>query len=571
LWHCDADTPRIGIPMPRPALRLLALTLLLAAGSAARAQGLYPPGAGGYLSPAGGGAGYVPPAGIDTRVGDLRGYFAQAFGNAPAPVAPAITYTAGIDVSETYDTNAVTSDKGTHDFITQITPAFGVTADTARITGNLFFNPSLEIFAYHGNQNHVAENLNAAATAILLPDWLFLDVRAYAADQPISGYGYSSAGVSSTALSRSNSVLTTSYSAAPTLRHRFGGTAVVEAGYSIAYTSYGGYGNNTTATQQGLTQSSITEGEHALISTGEDFGQWNDTLSASGSQSTGSGALSTSHDNNITNTVSYAVTESLSVHGSIGHENIAYSGSGYNVNDTTWNAGVHWVPNPDSSIDASYGRSQGENSLSLNASYAAAPHTLVFASYSQSVGTNVSNLQRGVALTSVGPSGVTVLNSNGTPVLLNNNFAGVFPGLFRTTTASISAAVTHPRDIYSITLSHSNNSQLASGITGSTTNNSTISTFGTASWGHDLSPDMHSNVLAEYGMNSGQGVDNQGFGNNQSSYTLSVSLTYSISDTLSLSASFTQTNSPSGFTSTGTGGHSGSREIAVVSLHKTIF
>jgi uncharacterized protein (PEP-CTERM system associated) len=563
LWHCDADTLRIGIPMPRPALRLLVL-VFLAAGPAARAQGFYPPGGGGYLPPAGG-TGYVPPAGIDTRVGDLRGYFAQAFGNVPAPQAPSITYSAGLDVSETYDTNAVTTGKGTHDLITQVTPLFGVTADTARISGSLFYNPSLVIFAYHGNENHVAQNLNAAATAILVPDWLFLDVRGYVADQPISGYGYYSPGAR-TALSRSNSVLTTSYSAAPTLRHRFGGTAVVEVGYSIAYTSFGGYGSNNTATQQGLTQNSITEDEHALISTGEDFGQFNNTLALNGSQSTGSGALTTSHDNTITDTVSYAVSEFLSVNGSIGHENVQYSGSGYNVNDMTWNAGVHWAPNPDSSIDASYGRSQGENSVSLNASYAAAANTHIFASYQQSVGTNVSNLQRGVAVTSVGPNGVTFLNSNGTPVLLANNFAGVHPGLFRTTTASISGAVTHPRDLYTVTLVHENSSQIASGITGSSVNNSTISTFGTASWGHDLSPDLHSNVLAEYGINSGQGVANQGFGNNQNSYTLSASLTYFISDTLSLSASFTQTNAPSGIS-----GHTGSREIAVVSLHKTIF
>src|SRR5579872_4790232 len=99
--------------MPRPALRLLAL-MFLAAGPAARAQGFFPPGGGGggYLPPAGG-SGYVPPAGIDTRVGDLRGYFAQAFGNVPTVQAPAIVYTAGIDASETYDTDAVNSDKGT--------------------------------------------------------------------------------------------------------------------------------------------------------------------------------------------------------------------------------------------------------------------------------------------------------------------------------------------------------------------------------------------------------------------------------------------------------------------------
>jgi uncharacterized protein (PEP-CTERM system associated) len=566
LWHCNADSPRIGIPMLRPALRLLVLTLFLAAGSAVRAQGFYPPtGDSGYLPPAGagGGGGYVPPVGIDTRVGDLRGYFAQAFGNAPAPVGPAITYTAGIDVSETYDTDAVNSDKGTHDFVTQITPMFGVTADTARITGSLFFSPSLMIFAIHGNQNHIAQNLNAAASAIIIPDWFYVDVRGYVADQAISsGYGPGSAAT----LSRSNSVLTTSYSVAPTLRHQFGGTAVVELGASLSYSTYGGYGSgtNNTAQQLGLNQTSITEEEHALIATGSDFGRFNNALSADGSQSTGSGTLTTSHDNTIRDTVTFALSPDLSVNGSIGHENVQYSGSGYNVNDTIWSFGGHWAPNPDSSIDASYGHNQGQSSFFLSANYRAAPNTVVFASYNQSVGTNVSNLQRGVLNSTVGPNGVTTIN--GVPVFLNNNFAGVQPGLFRTTTASISGAVTHPRDLYTVTISHQDNSQISNGIAGSSVNNSTISTFGTATWGHDLAPDMHSNVLAEYGFNSGAGVNNQGFGNNQGSYTLSASLSYSISETLSVSGSFTQTNAPSGINA-----RVGSREIAVVSLHKTIY
>ena len=547
--------------MPRPALRLLVLTLILAAGSA-RALGFYPPtGDTGYLPPATSGTGYVPPAGIDTRVGDLRGYFAQAFGNAPAPIAPAITYTAGIDASETYDTDAVTSDKGTHDFITQIAPSFGISADTARITGNLFYNPTLVIYAIHGNENHIAHNLNAAATGIIVPDWLYLDVRGYIADQPISGY-YGPG--TSTAYGRSNSVLTTSYSIAPTLRHQFGGTAVVELGYSASYSSYGGYDNTTS--QLGLNQTSITQQETALIATGSDFGRFNDALSANGSQSTGSGLLTTSQDDSIQNTVTYALSEALWVNGSIGHENITYSGSNYNVNDMTWSFGGHWAPNPDSSIDASYGHSNGENSFNLNGNYQAAPNTVIFATYNQSVGTNVSNLQRSVLNSTVGPSGFTIQNNSTTPVLLTNNFAPVVPGLFRTTTTSISGAITHPRDVYTATISHSISSQISNGVAGSSVNNSTTSTYGTASWGHDLSPDMHSNLYASYGINSGEGVNNQGFGNSQNSYAVTASLSYSVSNTLSVSGSFTQTNAPSGID-----GRVGSREIAVVSVHKTIY
>ena len=514
-----------------------------------------------------GGAGYVPPAGIDTRVGDLRGYFDQAFGNVPAPQAPAITYSAGLDFSEIYDTNAVTSDKGTHDLITQVTPSFGVTADTARITGSLFYNPSLLFFAYHTNESHIAHSLNAAASAIIVPDWLFLDLRAYAADQAISGYyGPSTAA----ALSKSNSVLTYSYSAAPTLRHAFGGTAVVELGYTISYSSYGGYGNSTTnqgTTNQGLNQSSITQEERGLIATGEDFGRFSNSLLADGQQSSGAGAFTTSHDNRITDTFGYAISYTLVANASIGYENLSYSGgNGYNTEGVTWSVGGRWTPDPDSEFDANYGRSEGQNSLTLNASFSPAPNTHVFATHSQSVGTNVSNLQRAVQSTSVGPNGVTFINNTNIPTVLTNNFTGVRPGLFRTTTTSVSAAVTHARDLYTVSISRSDSSQLATTLTGAAADNSTISTYGTVSWGHDLAVDLHSNLLANYGVNSGSGVSNQGFGNNQNSYLLNATLTYSVSDTLSVSGSFTQTNAPSGLN-----GHVGSREIAIVSLHKTFF
>jgi uncharacterized protein (PEP-CTERM system associated) len=347
------------------------------------------------------------------------------------------------------------------------------------------------------------------------------------------------------------------------LRHQFGGIAVAELGYTISYSSYGGYGNTTT--NQGLNQNEITQEERGLIATGEDFGRYSNSLLADGRQSSGAGAFTTSHDNRITDTFGYALSYTLVTNASIGYENIDYSGS-YSTSGVTWSVGGRWTPDPDSEFDANYGRSEGENSLTFNASFSPAPNTHVFATHSQSVGTNVSSLQRAVQSTSVGPNGVTFINNTNIPTVLTNNFTGVRPGLFRTTTTSVSAVVTHPRDIYTVSISRSDSSQLATTLTGAGADNSTISTYGTISWGHDLSVDLHSNLLANYGINSGSGVSNQGFGNNQNSYLLNATLTYAVSDTLSVSGSFTQTNAPSGFN-----GHVGSREIAIVTLHKTFF
>ena len=488
------------------ALRLLAMGMVIVGAGAARAQGLYPPTGGGL--PIGGGmpgAGVGAPAGVDTRVGDLRGYFNQAFGNVPAPevATRSYTFTAGLDVSEIYDTDAVqSSSHGTHDLITRISPSIGVSIDAARITGSLFYAPSIDFYAYHGNQNNIAQNLNAAATAVLVPDWLFLDVRAYASQASITGYNGPN---TVTPVSQSNQVQTTSFSAAPTLRHTFGSTATVEAGTIFSRTAYNS-GNNTVIINNGfgniaeqLNQTQITSEEHASVSTGEDFGRFNDTLSGYASQSTGQGTLTTAHQQVFSNHLAYAVSYSVILTASIGHETIHYGGpTPYNLNDVIWSGGVRLLPNPDSTIDVGYGRQQGDTSFYLNANYAWSPQTHVFATYTEGIGTNAGFLQNAVSGTTVGPNGVTFNPITNTPVLLNNNFAGTRPGLFRTKTASAGVLLVHPRDIYNLTFNYTDSTQLVTGVEGSTANNSNTSTYGSISWSHDLSTDLRSNALLQY-------------------------------------------------------------------------
>lgn len=519
----------------------------VACGTAARAQGL------------------LPAAGVDTRVGDLRGYFAQAFGNLPAPEAGthAWTFSGGLDLSETYDTGlplpSASGNRVGHDLITRIGPSVGVSGDSSRLVGSLFYSPSANIYTYHGNQNGIDHNLNAAATATVIPDLFFVDLRGYAALQSISGFN---GPTGTTVVNRSNQVQTTSFSIGPTLRHQFGGTATAEAGVTVSRTSIE-EGNNaaTTSTgQQSLNETSITQEERAVVSTGEDFGRLNDSLSVDATQGSGTGGLSTVHSSSISNSVGYAVSHAVVVTSSFGHENISYGGpTPYKIDDAIWSVGLHLTPDPDSVIDIRYGRQQGDTSAYLDASYAMTANTRISATYSQGVGTNAGNLRNSVAASTVGPNGVTFNPATGSPVLLNNNFFGTRPGLFRTKQGSLAGTLLWPRDLFNVSVQHSETTQLATGVAGSTVNNSTSGTYGNISWAHDFSDDLHSNALAQYGVNSGAG-----FGNNtQNSVLLNVGLSYSISDTLSLSAQYTHTTEPSEF-----GGRSGAREIAVVSVHK---
>lgn len=525
----------------------------LACGTAARAQGL------------------LPATGVDTRVGDLRGYFEQAFGQVVPPEAAthAWTYGAAVDASETYDTDVPISSGGTsrnaHDLITRVTPDFSVTGELSRLTGSLFYSPSLNIYAIHGNQNGVDQNLNGAASLTVIPDLFFIDLRAYAAEEAISGYN---GPAGTTDVGSSNEELTSSFSVSPTLRHSFGSVANVELGYSLARTTFTANNNVPTTTAAEVNQNVTTQSENASIGTGDDFGQFSDVASAQASQSSGSGSLAGASSAVFNNTLSYAATRSLTATGSIGHEDIVYGGTDpYTINDVTWSGGLIWAPNPDSSVSIGYGHQQGGSSFYLNATYAVSVYTRVYARYSQGVGTEAQNLQAAVATTTVNSSGVVVDRATGQPVLLNNNFFITQPGLFRTTSASASVVVVWPRDLFSLGVNYQETSQLINAVAGAIgSSGSSTGAYSTFSWNHDLSDDLHSNVVLQDGVNNNNDTTVGSANTNQGSFLVNLGLTYSISDTLSLSAQYTLTTGQIGI-----GTETGVRQIAIVSIHKTFF
>ncbi len=527
----------------------------LACGTAARAQGV------------------LPATGVDTRVGDLRGYFSQAFGQVvPEAGTQGWTYSAGVDVSETYDTAIpISSSSGNtevHDLVTRITPSLGVTGDSSRLSGSLFYGPTINIYTIHGNQNGVSQNLNGAARATIIPDFFFVDVRAFAGEQAISGFNGPNG---TTTVASSNAQLSTSFSISPSLRHSFGSVADAQLSYTLSHTALTANNQVPTSTAQSVNQNYTSQSVDGSVSTGADFGQFNDAISAQASQSSGTGPLHGAYSYVFENTASYALSRSLTLTASIGHENYYYGGGNpYTVDDVTWSGGVTWAPNPDSSISVGYGHQQGESSFYLNASYAATAYTRIYARYSQGIGTEAQNLQTAVNSSTVNLNGVTIDRTTGQPVLVNNNFFATQTGLYRTTSASISAATLWPRDLFSASFEYQETTQLtnaAAGIPNSGSSTSTTGGYGSIAWTHDLSDDLHSNALLQYGIsndyNNGVGPTNT---NNQNSFLVNIGLTYSISASLSLSAQYTLTTGANGF-----GTDNGVRQIMIISLHKTFF
>jgi uncharacterized protein (PEP-CTERM system associated) len=506
-------------------------------GGAARAQGL------------------LPATGPDLRVGDLRDQFQQAFGAVPAAEAHSWTFVPSLDLSETFDDGVLLRNGGYGtDLVTRVAPGITISGDSSRLQGDLTYAPALSVYAKNGNLNSVAQNLNASATATLVPDLLFLDLRGYAAQQAIYGgqgpnYSYQQSG--------QTEAQTMSYSATPRLEHRFGGTGTATASYTYTRNII----DADVSTQQNayLSQGNFSsQQENASFTTGEDFGQLQDTLSALALQYTGSGALSGAHREVFQDSASYALSRLIALTGSIGHENIVYGpGGGVPIDDVTWSVGATLTPNADTSIQVSYGRQQGATSASLNASLAPTSRTRVYATYSQGVGSQQEGLQNALQNSVVNANGVTVDRTTGVPIQVANNFYGIQTGIYRTTRASLTGVVLYDRDTVTLELEHDDYVLLSSANAGNIGSNS--GEFGSVAWSHSVSEALTANLFLQYGTRNISGG-----GGNQDSLTFSVSGNYIISATLNASAQYTRTQ-----INGNTFGQPTSHDVATVSLHKT--
>jgi uncharacterized protein (PEP-CTERM system associated) len=516
--------------------------------------------------------GVLPPTGLDTRVGDLRGHFEKAFGPLAEPTTQQWTFTPSLDVSEAYDNGvAVGGRSGTlrlgTDLITRITPGIAVSGVSSRLTGNLFYSPTVSIFAFHPNQSGLSHNLDAAAMLTVIPDLMFIDFRGYAAEQSLSG-GQSYGTVTPNS---QDAVQTTSFSIAPTIRKRFDGTGTAEIGGSLSRTSFSSEANVPALTglsAGGLNSVQYTQEEHASFVTGENFGRINDALTASALQSHSVGVRRNSERWNISNEVGYALFRSLVITGSLGYENIEYSGvTSLRIKGVTWSGGFKWSPNPDSNLTVTYGRNQGFTSFSVDGTYAPTARTRVFARYSHGVGTSLDTLQNAVNTSTVGPSGIPVDARTGIPVSLSSNFFGTQPGLYRTTTASLSGVLLLDRDTITLTLEHDERTAVGTtspALAPSVGNATGSGTTGSVTWTRQFTEDLSGTAFTQYGVQQQQTTVTTGAVRDQNIFTINLSLTYALSKTLGLSGEFTHTNAAYGLATSNR-----PRDIAIVSVHKT--
>jgi uncharacterized protein (PEP-CTERM system associated) len=441
-------------------------------------------------------------SGSDVRLGDLR---ALVTGLDSGPAVPhALTFTPSIGVQEMFTDNVFqVANPKRADAVTFITPTLALSGETSRLSTNLYYAPSAQIYANTSQQNQVAQNFGGQALVTVVPDTLFIDLRGSGSQQSANNSTPQASGNQFTGntpfLSNNNRIQDTTFSVSPYVTHRFGGDLTATAGYVASYVSQQegsnvnnqqsfinnpfneNFGNDTTWTNE----------EYATFTTGENFGRFNDSLRLDASQTTGSGVLDNARRTTAINYVSYAIDRQFALLASGGYEDIKYSGlPPIHINDEVWSGGVRWTPNPNSTVTVSYGHKDGFNSASLSLAYSLTARTRVFASYHEGLTSSAQELQDDLANSTVDQYGNTLDAISGAPLMIGDSLLGQQQNLYRLKEFTATLITALPRDTISLSVQQETRTIVssASEFGQSAFSDRGISAF--LNWTHELTPIM---------------------------------------------------------------------------------
>jgi hypothetical protein len=469
-------------------------------------------------------------------VQDLRHQLQLTNPFAPGAAGPGWTILPRIDLNEMFNDNVLQANSPRRwDFETLVTPGVSIIGDLPRLQLKLDYAPTLELSVRDGNQNALIQQLNGTALVTAVPDFAFIDLRAYAGAQAANGLvgsggsaanvgeagGGSSLGTSSNTigLAKNNRTQADNFSVSPYLLHTFGDYGTGKLGVSASVgTSDTTSGFAPLPYPSGNTQGSslVATEEFAQFTSGDFLRTWQDTFNVDLVQSTtrtnqvvdAAGTISSipnttfgSSRQIVSDKLSYAVADWASAFITFGHENISYSTSGFrNINDFTWSVGTNVQPNPDSNISLSYGHQNGFSSFQANGRYALSARTIVSGGYSESLGTQLEEQSAEFQLGVIGPNGQFIDGSNGTPLLFNVFQAAVVPTVFHYHTFNLNVQTAMDRDTVSLAVVVSQQT-----TAGGTIQSSVNTKSATLQWQHELGPDLLATTYVGYTTQSQSG------------------------------------------------------------------
>ena len=328
---------------------------------------------------------------------------ALAFALSATAVAADWKFTAGVGATETYTDNVALNSSGTKssDFITSITPSFGVKKEGARLKVDAQYALQNLFYANDSTRNSVYHRLNARANADLYEKEVFLDVAAAITQAAISPLGASGTdNVNAT----NNIANIRTFTLAPYWLHRFGSTASLNVRDTISKVS------NGTSTISDSTNNTFAAG----LASGSAFGRVSWGLNYSQQKNN----YQDRSDVRFTTTsasLGYLVSSRVRLTGTVGNESNSFAtNTGSTPGGAFWNTTVSWSPSIRTSLDAGFGHHFYGNSYNL-AFKTRGPYSTWTADYSESL--NTSNNQfaqsgNGFATQQGQISGIAQFNSN---------------------------------------------------------------------------------------------------------------------------------------------------------------
>ena len=266
-------------------------------------------------------------------------------------VSASATLTDNVNQSATNEKNAL---------ILTATPAVTLYSEgSRRVRATLQYGLTGVTRIGEDQSDNLYHNLNAAGSAELVPDSVFIDGDARVSQELTSLLGSPAAAT----VNDVNRTTTGSYSVSPYVRHRFGTFADFDARYTLSGVLFGSNAFSDLLTN--AFDTSLNSGTRFVdLSWGLDY-YYRDVSARNVTVVNGSYTYERANLG-----LRYALTRTFRLIGNVGQEKINYeAATATDLDHSTWSAGFDWAPSRRTSLEATMGERFFGNTYSLSANY----------------------------------------------------------------------------------------------------------------------------------------------------------------------------------------------------------
>lgn len=305
----------------------------------------------------------------------------------------------GVSASETVSDNIGQDPSGEREvgLVSRAGPSISISGDTARVSAGFSGNLS-GVHQVGGDDEGFSldPRINGTSTTEVSPDLLFFDLRTSVSRQLLDTRQSTSASGAST----ENRDFLVTLTASPYLVHRLSDFADAEWRYSFS----------PVLVDSDNSADAYNHDGSLILSSGDDFS----FLGWSWANSVGQQVRSGAADITTANTdfsVSYPLWQGFALIGGIGYEfRDGDTDNDDNFDGVSWRSGFSWQPNPDLSLDATYGHRSNSENLDASLNYRVGAKTSVNAGFSEALQTSQQRVVTNLGQLAINPDTGELIN-----------------------------------------------------------------------------------------------------------------------------------------------------------------